>query len=159
MSNVRRGEPRSKSTAGNKLGKDNDASRNTTLCNRVKGSQCCESCADTYFCTNLLLCDFLTFCTDVKYIRRMKKQAHRPRFQVCNKQVTEERYFEILDILLNEIQILDTLKPVWDLPSNVESFPEMWKKLSLKQISAIFEIPEFKGNEKLFSQITGIFVV
>ena len=50
---------------------------------------------------------------------------------------------------------LDTIITEYDLPSNEESYLEMWLKLSLKQINDIFKIPEFKGKQKLFSQITG----
>ena len=116
----------------------NKNSNNLTNCDYCDSCDSCDSC---YYCDScnyskgLRMSEYMIFCLgEGKY--ESKGIGYQKNHHAFNKQVTKERYKEILKIVR---EILKDLK----LELNTKDWSDEWKKVTNEQWKKLSEIPEF----------------
>jgi hypothetical protein len=115
-------------------------------CDSCNSCDYCDYCDSCYYSRDLRMSEGMIFCIgEGKY--KKKGIGYQKNNMVFNKQVTEERFTEIKDLI--KYDILKDLK----LELNKNSWSDEWKKVTNEQWKRILEIPE--AYKKVIEKIIG----
>ena len=113
--------------------------RNCDSCNYCDYCDYCYSCD---YCKNLKMSEYNLFCYSEKY--NDEKSFQQKRYRAFNKEIGEERYLEITEIV-------NTIIP----KNNKLKLQDFWKSVNQDQWIKLLEIPEAKDFKEGLEFISG----
>ena len=114
----------------------------STKCYYCSYCYSCDSCRLCFFCKNLRLTEYNIFCYSEKYGDKNSNQQEK--YRVFNREVDENRYFELKELIY---QIIPN-------PSNLK-LNDFWESINQGQWRRLLEIPEAKDFKSGFEFISG----